>query len=100
LYELDFRCEMCRREYRFRDGKLKELKVERDLVAEQRAMRKAAVDAFRGRRCLICGGPLDAWLACDWCHARYSVESGELVPRAEEAVQPKPRMRDYYATQK
>jgi hypothetical protein len=36
-------------------------------------------------------------LTCDWCHQQYSVESGGLVPRIEEAVQLKPRMSDFYA---
>lgn len=99
MYELDFRCETCKREYRFRDGKLKELKIERDLIAEQMAMRRAELGAFRSRRCLSCGGPLDDWLNCDWCHRRFSVESGELVLRTEEALQPKPKMSDFYADQ-
>jgi uncharacterized protein YbaR (Trm112 family) len=99
VYELDFRCGTCQCEYRFRDGKLKELKVERDPVAEQLAIREAEVDAVRDRRCSICGGPLDDWLTCDWCHQRFSVESGELVPRTEEALQPKPQMSDFYADQ-
>ena len=99
VYELNFRCDTCKREYQFRDGKLKELQAERDLVAEQLAMLKAEIDAFRSRRCPKCGGPLDDWLVCDWCRERYSVESGELVPRAEVAVPLKPMMRGFYAVQ-
>ena len=99
VYALDFRCDSCEREYRFIDGKLKELKVERDLVAEQIEMRKAEINTFRSRRCLSCGGPLGDWLTCDWCHQRFSVEGGELVPRIEEALQPKPKMSDFYADQ-
>ena len=100
LYELDFRCEKCKREHHFTDAKLKELKVERDPVAEQIAMRKAELDAFHGCRCPKCGGPLDYWLTCEWCRERYSVERGELVPRAEDAVQFKPKMRDFYGAQR
>jgi hypothetical protein len=95
--EFSFSCWKCSREYLFRDGELKELGVERDPVGAQLAMLRAEMDAFRGRRCLQCGGTLDDWLTCDWCHERYSIESGELVPRAEEAAQPKTSMRDFYA---
>ena len=96
VYELDFRCETCKREYRFTDGTLKELKIERDPVAEQLAMRKAEIDAFRGCRCPKCGGPLDGWLTCEWCHERYSVEDGVLVPRPRESLPIKRRMSDFY----
>jgi hypothetical protein len=99
VYEFDFRCDSCKREYRFRDGKLRELKVERDPVAEHLAMRKAERDAVRNRRCSECGGPLDDWLSCEWCHCRYSVDNGELVPKTEETPQPKPKMADFYALQ-
>lgn len=99
VYELDFRCDSCKREFRFRDGNLKELKVERDAVAEQLAMRRAEIDTVRNRRCLACGGPLDDWLTCEWCHEKYSVDSGELIPRIEKAMRPKPRMHDFYAQQ-
>jgi len=97
VYELDFRCDSCKREFRFSDGTLKELKVERDAVAEQLAIRRAEIDKVRNRRCLGCGGPLDDWLTCEWCHEKYSVDRGELVPRIEEAMRPKPRMCDFYA---
>jgi hypothetical protein len=100
MYEFDFCCGTCKREYRFTDGNLKELKIERDPVAEQLAMRKAEIEAFRNCRCSQCGGPLDDWLTCDWCRERYSVERGELVPRVEDAVQFKPRMRDFYGAQR
>jgi hypothetical protein len=100
VYELDFRCESCKREYRFTDGRLKELKIERDPVAEQLAIRQAEINAFRGCRCPWCGGPLDAWLMCEWCHGQYCVENGELVPRTGESVQRKPKMSDFYATQR
>ena len=96
MYEFDFRCGTCKREYRFRDGKLRGLKIERDSVAEHLAMRRAAMDTVRNRRCPSCGGPLDDRLACDWCSERYSVEAGELVPRAEDIVRLKPRMQDFY----
>jgi hypothetical protein len=82
------------------DGKLRQLKIERDSVAEQMAMRKAEIDSVRDHRCPNCGGPLDNWLMCDWCHGSYSVDSGELVPRSEEPLQPKPKMSDFYAIQR
>lgn len=44
MYEFEFRCDSCKREYRFRDGKLRELKTERDPVAENLAMLKAEMD--------------------------------------------------------
>jgi RNase P subunit RPR2 len=44
VYEFEFRCDSCKREYRFRDGKLRELKTERDPVAENLAMLKAEMD--------------------------------------------------------
>jgi len=99
-YEFDFRCDSCKREYRFMDGKLRQLKIERDPVAEHMAMRKAEIDSVRNRRCPNCGGPLDNWLICDWCHESYSVDSGELVPRSEEPLQLKPKMSDFYAIQR
>jgi uncharacterized protein YbaR (Trm112 family) len=100
VYELDFRCETCKREYRFTDGNLKELKIERDPVAEKLAIRQAEIDAFRNSRCLNCGGPLDDWLTCDWCHERYSVDEGILVPRPREALRPKPKVSDFYALER
>jgi len=96
VYELDFRCDTCKREYRFGDGELSELKIERDPVAEQLAMRKAEIDAFRNCRCSQCGGPLDDWLTCDWCHERYYVEDGVLVPRPRDPLPIKRRMSDFY----
>jgi len=99
VYEFDFRCDYCKREFRFRDGKLKQLTIERDPVAEHIAMRKAEIDTVRNRRCPHCGGPLDDWLTCGWCHERYSVDNGELIPRIEEQLQHKPKMSDFYALQ-
>ncbi len=100
--ELGFRCDSCKREYRFREGRLKELKIERDPVAERMAMHKAEVDTVRNRRCPNCGGPLDEFLACEWCHESYSVENGELIPRIQEllAKQHKPKISEFYATQR
>ncbi|MGA3108078.1 MAG: hypothetical protein ABSD99_01255 [Candidatus Bathyarchaeia archaeon] len=97
--ELGFRCDSCKREYRFREGRLKELKIERDPAAERMAMQKAEVDTVRNRRCPHCGGPLDDFLTCEWCHESYVVESGELVPRIEDNLlgQHKPQMREFYA---
>ena len=100
VYEFNFRCDPCKREYRFRDGELKQLKIERDPIAEHIAMREAEMDSVRNRRCPNCGGPLDNWLRCAWCHESYSVDSGELVPRSAEPLQPKPKMSDYYAIQR
>jgi len=100
VYEFDFRCDSCKREYRFMDGKLRQLKTERDPVAEYMAMRKAEIHSVRDRRCPNCGGPLDNWLRCDWCHESYSVDSGELVPRMKEPLQLKPKMSDFYAIQR
>jgi nitrite reductase/ring-hydroxylating ferredoxin subunit len=99
VYEFGFRCDSCKREYRFRDGKLKELKTQRDPFTELMAMRKAEIDTIRNRRCPHCGGPLDDWLTCDWCHEQYSIDNGELVPRIEDHLlkQHKPQMREYYA---
>jgi uncharacterized protein with PIN domain len=99
VYEFGFRCDSCKREFRFKDGKLKELKAQRDPVAELMAMRKAEIGAIRNRRCPHCGGPLDDWLTCDWCHEQYSVDNGELVPRIEDHLfkQHKPQMREFYA---
>ena len=97
VYELDFRCEKCKCEYQFRDGKLRELKVERDPVAEKLAIRQAEIDAFRNSRCINCGGPLDDWLTCDWCHERYSVDEGVLIPRPGDSPRPKPKLSDFYA---
>ncbi|MGA2790328.1 MAG: hypothetical protein ABSF00_06135 [Candidatus Bathyarchaeia archaeon] len=97
--ELGFRCDSCKREFRFREGRLKELKTEPDPVAERIVMHQAEIDTVRNRRCPHCGGPLDVFLTCEWCHERYSVKSGELVPRSEEPMQLKPKMRDYYAIQ-
>jgi len=98
--ELGFRCESCNREFRFREGRLKELKIERDPVAERIAMHKAEVDVARNRRCLRCGGPLDDFLTCEWCHERYSVESGELVPRIVDwlSQQHKSKMSEFYVS--
>jgi hypothetical protein len=100
VYEFDFRCDSCKREYRFRNGTLNGLKIERDPVAEHLAMHEAEIDTFRNRRCPNCGGPLDNWLACDWCHERYTVDNGELVPRTEEPPQAKPKISDFYALQR
>jgi len=61
-YELHLRSD-CNCEYRFWDGKLKELRNERDPVAENLAIRQAEIDTVRNRRCPTCGGPLDDWLA-------------------------------------
>jgi nitrite reductase/ring-hydroxylating ferredoxin subunit len=97
VYEFDFRCDSCKREYRFRDGKLNEVTIERDAVAEHLAMRKAELDAVRNRRCPHCGGPLDDWLTCEWCHERYSAENGELVSKTEELLKRKPRISEFYA---
>lgn len=99
VYEFDFRCDTCKREYRFRDGKLEEVKVERNPVAEHMAMHKAELDTARNRRCPQCGGPLDDWLACGWCHERYSIDNGELIPKLEELLKHKPKMSDFYALQ-
>jgi len=101
VYEFDYRCDSCKREYRFKDGKLRKLKIERDPVAEHLAMRGAEMDTVRNRRCSKCGGPLDEWLACEWCHERYSVDNGELVPQIEELLKPrKPQTSDFYALQR
>jgi hypothetical protein len=100
VYEFDFRCDSCRSEYRFRNGKLRQLKIERDPVAEHVAMYNAETDSVRNRRCPNCGGPLDNWFRCDWCHESYSVDSGELVPRSEEHLRLKPKMSDFYAIQR
>ncbi len=92
-------CDLCHREYTLRDGKLAENREERDPVAELMAVRKAEIDVVRNRRCPQCGGPLDDWLTCDWCHEKYSIEYGELVPRNEDDLlkQHKPQMREFYA---
>ena len=99
VYEFEFRCDSCKREFCFRDGKLKELKIERDPVAERMAMRQAETETVRNRRCPQCGGPLDDWLTCGWCHERYSVDNGELIPRIQEQLQHRPKVRDFYALQ-
>ena len=95
VHEFDFRCDSCKREFRFRDGKLKELKNDRDPVAEHIAMRQAEIDTVRNQRCPHCGGPLDDWLTCDWCHERYSVDNGELMPRIQEQLQHKAKVSDF-----
>jgi len=69
--ELGFRCDSCKREFRFRESRLKELKSERDPVAEKMAVHKAEIDTVRNRRCPNCGGPLDDFLTCESCHERY-----------------------------
>jgi len=98
VYEFGFRCDSCNREFRFTDGKLKELKAQRDPFAELMAMREAEFGAIRNRRCPHCGGPLGEWLTCGWCHEQYSIENGELVPRTETLLkQRKPQMREFYA---
>jgi len=99
VYEFGFRCDSCKREFLFKGGKLRELKPQRDPVAELMAMREAEVGAIRNRRCPHCGGPLDDWLTCNWCHEQYSVDHGELVLRIEDHLlkQPKPQMRQFYA---
>ncbi|MGA2625985.1 MAG: hypothetical protein ABSF63_02860 [Candidatus Bathyarchaeia archaeon] len=61
--ELHFRCDSCKREYRFREGMLREMKIERDPVAEELAMQEAEIDTVRNRRCSRCGGPLDQFLS-------------------------------------
>jgi len=93
VYELGFRCDSCKREFRFKDGKLEELRTQRNPFAELMAMREAEIDTIRNRRCPHCGGPLDDWLSCDWCHEQYSTDNGELVPRNEDQLpkQRKPR---------
>jgi len=99
VYEFGFRCDSCKREFRFKDGKLEGLKTQRDPIAELMAMREAEMGAIRTRRCPRCGGPLDDWLTCDWCHEHYSIDNGELVPRIEDHLlkQRKPQMRELYA---
>ena len=98
VYEFDFRCDSCKREFQFKDGKLKELKAQRDAFAELMAMREAEIGAIRNRRCPHCGGPLNDWLTCDWCHEQYGIDNGELVPRTEILLkQRKPQMREFYA---
>lgn len=91
-------CDLCHREYTLRDGKLAEKREERDPVAESIAMHKAEVDAVRNRRCPHCGGPIDDFLTCDWCHEKYAVKSGELVRRIEDLLsrQRKPRINEFY----
>jgi len=96
VYDLDFRCDSCKREFRFRDGKLEELKIERDPAAEHIAMRHAELNAARNRRCGQCGGPLDDFLTCEWCSRRYVIENGELVPRIEEPITPRRQMSEFY----
>ncbi|MGP8068738.1 MAG: hypothetical protein ACLP5V_02485 [Candidatus Bathyarchaeia archaeon] len=75
------------------------MKIERDPVAEYIAMHRAEIDTVRNRRCSHCGGPLDDFLTCEWCHESYSVESGELVPRIEALLSKlrKPKMSEFYA---
>jgi len=98
-YEFGFLCDSCKREFRFKDRKLEELKTQRDPFAELMAMREAEISAIRNRRCPHCGGSLDDWLTCDWCHEQYSIDNGELVPRIEDHLrkQRKPQMREFYA---
>ena len=79
------------------EEKLKELKIERDPVAEHMAMREAEIDTVRNRRCPHCGGQLDDWLTCGWCHERNAVGNGEFIPRMEEELQHKPKVSDFYA---
>ena len=99
MEEFGFRCDTCKHEYQFREGRLRELKIERDPVAEELAMHKAEIDVARNCRCRQCGGPLDDFLTCDWCHAKYSVVNGELVPRIEDPLlqQRKPQLSEFYA---
>ena len=99
IEELEFRCDSCQKHYLYRDRILKEKMLERDEVAEIAAMHSAEFEAVRNRRCPHCGGPLDDFLTCDWCHESYSVDSGELIPRTEEPLHLKPRMSDFYAIQ-
>ncbi len=76
---------------------LGEMKIERDPVAEELAMQEAEIDTVRNRRCSRCGGPLDRFLTCDWCHERYIIEKGELIPRIEDLFKHlKPHMREFY----
>ena len=98
-YVSTLQCDLCHREYTLRDGKVTEKREERDPVAELIATREAEIGPIRNRRCPRCGGPLDDWLTCDWCHERYSIANGELVPRIEDSMlqQRKPQMREFYA---
>ena len=104
IYELDFRCDSCKREFRFTEGKLRERKDERksvrDPVAEQLAIHEAEINTARNCRCSNCGGPLDEWLTCEWCHERYSITNGVLVSKIAEIPHPKPKMSDYYALER
>jgi len=97
VYDLDFRCDSCKREFCFRDGKLQQLSNERNPVAENLAMRKAEMDSIRTHRCPACGGPLDIWLTCEWCHERYLAEKGELVPKIEELLKQRKPLSEFYA---
>jgi len=93
--EFDFRCNICKVEYRFSDGKLRLKEPKRDLYAEALAVRHAEVDAGLTRRSPECGGPLKdgnglSIFRCGWCFNDYVIRDGELTPRPEK---PKPRMR-------
>ena len=96
MYEFDFRCDSCKHEFRFTDGRLRELRIERDPAAERMAIRKAELATIRTRRCTECGGPLDDFLTCEWCSEMYVIQDGELAPRIDELPKPKPQMSEFY----
>jgi hypothetical protein len=102
--EFQFHCQSCKREYRYREGRLSEILKERDIVAEHKAMDYAEIESASRRRCSECGGPLNntggcGLLSCQWCHAQYVVKDGELFPRPEEdsLLKQKPSMSEFYA---
>jgi uncharacterized protein with PIN domain len=100
IYEFFFSCEKCGRQFVFRDGSLFEQKPSRDVAAEANAIHKLERTNALSRRCPQCGGPLDEWLTCGWCHERYSVDNGELVPIIEELLKHKTQLSDFYALQR
>ena len=104
--ELRFSCDACKREFRYADGQLGEVHRERDPKAESAAVVRSEHEAVLNHRCPACGGPISdgrmgPLLTCLWCHERYSVEGGELVPRMEDFLPPpKPRLSDFYPAQR
>ena len=101
IHEFNFRCEHCRREYRFKDGELLTKGHERDLNAESESMKPLELQDGLSRRCSQCGGPIvnpyGLALRCEWCGQAYSMSDGELQQKNTDQPERKPTMRDFYA---
>lgn len=92
IQDFTFRCDVCKREFLYRDNRLFEKKPVRNEVGAVTAIRKLEHKDALNRRCTECGGPLTndvSGFQCVWCNEKYILTEGVLVTKPPE---PKPRM--------